>query len=67
MHVGAQKSIDEAVYLTLETPVELDRLKTSEGCISHAKQPETIAALEELVMRWCKQIEQVLTYSSFLF
>lgn len=64
-HAGAQKSIDEAVYLILETPVELDRLKTSEGCISHAKQPETVAALEELVTKWCKQIEQVPTTHFF--
>ena len=57
--VGAQKSISEAVYLTLETPVELGRLSTSEGCVTHARQLETVAALEELVAQWCQQIEQV--------
>lgn len=56
---GAQKSINEAVYLTLETPVELGRLSTSDGCISHAKQLEVVTALEELVTKWCQQIEQV--------
>ena len=57
--LGAQKSIDEAVYLSLQTPVELERLSTSEGCINYAKQPDTISALEELVAQWCHQIEQV--------
>lgn len=39
--------------------MELGRLSTSEGCISHAKQLEVVAALEELVTKWCQQIEQV--------
>jgi len=56
---GAQQSIDDAVYLHLETVVELDKLKTSEGCITNARSPETVAALEELVTKWCQQIEQV--------
>lgn len=57
---GAQKSINDAVYLTLQAPVDLEGLSTSEGCITHARQPDTVAALEELVAQWCHQIEQVL-------
>ena len=56
---GTQKSINEAVYLSLQTPLKLERLKTSEGCITHARQPDTVAALEDLVAKWCQQIEQV--------
>ena len=56
---GAQQSIDDAVYLHLETVVELDKLKTSEGCITNTRSPETVAALEELVTKWCQQIELV--------
>ena len=57
---GAQQSIDDSIYLNLETVVELDKLKTSEGCITNAPSPETVAALEELVTKWYQQIEQVL-------
>ena len=57
---GAQRSINDAVYLTLQTSVELEKLSTSDGCITHARQPDTVAALEELVAEWCHQIEQVL-------
>ena len=56
---GTQKSINEAVYLSVQTPLKLERLATSEGCIIHAKQPDTVAALEDLVAKWCQQIEQV--------
>lgn len=56
---GAQHSIDNAVYLHLDTTVELDKLKTAEGCITNARSAEVVAALEELVTQWCQQIEQV--------
>ena len=56
---GAQHSIDNAVYLHLDTAVELDKLKTAEGCITNARSAEVVAALEELVTQWCQQIEQV--------
>lgn len=56
---GAQQSIDSAVYLHLDTTVELDKLRTAEGCITNARSPEVVAALEELVTQWCQQIEQV--------
>ena len=59
LYTGAQKSINEAVYLTLESPVELEKLSTSEGCVTHARQLDTVTALEELVVQWCQQIEQV--------
>ena len=57
--IGSQKSIDEAVYLNLSTNVDLSKLKTSEGCTFHSKVSESVAALEDLVSRWCQQIEQV--------
>ena len=47
------------MYLHLDTTVELDKLKTAEGCITNARSPEVVAALEELVTQWCQQIEQV--------
>ena len=61
---GSQQSIDEAVHLSLETGVDLDKLKTSEGCITHSRMTETVAALEDLVLGWCQQIEQVLAEGS---
>lgn len=57
--LGSQQSIEEAVYLNLTTTVDLTKLKTAEGCSFHSKIPETVAALEELVLGWCQQIEQV--------
>ena len=63
---GAQKSINEAVYLSLESPVELEKLSTSEGCVIHARQLDTVAALEELVLQWCQQIEQVYTFCNLI-
>ena len=39
--------------------MELDKLKTAEGCITNARSPEVVTALEELVTQWCQQIEQV--------
>lgn len=56
---GAQKSINDAVYLTLNTTAELNKLATSEGCMTCARQSDTVSALEELVAQWCQQIEQV--------
>ncbi len=60
MYIGSQKSINEAVYLTLDTAVELDKLKTSEGCVVHSRIPDVVSELETLVLVWCQQIEQVI-------
>ena len=57
--LGCQESIDQAVYLDLKTSVDLGKLKTSEGCITHSKIADSVTALEELVMGWCQQIEKV--------
>lgn len=59
MKTGSQKSIDEAVHLSLHTAVKLEKLATSDGCKFHAMQPETVAGLEDLVTDWCQQIEKV--------
>ena len=57
--LAAQQSINEAVYLKLETSVDLGKLATSEGVIANARVAETVDALEELTAGWCQQIEQV--------
>ena len=56
---AAQQSINDAVYLSLDTSVDLNKLATSEGVIANARLPETVDALEELTGGWCQQIEQV--------
>lgn len=58
--LGAQQSVSEAVHLGRDTPVNLDNLKTAEGCIANARSAETVALLEKLVVGWCQQIERVL-------
>lgn len=58
---AAQQSINDAVYLSLDTIVDLNKLATSEGVITNARLPETVDALEELTAGWCQQIEQVRT------
>ena len=47
------------MYLNLRTSVDLNKLKTSEGCIFYSKVAECVTALEDLVLGWCQQIEQV--------
>lgn len=59
LFLGAQQSIHEAVYLSLDTSIDLVRLSTSEGVISNARVAETVDALEKLTEGWCQQIEQV--------
>lgn len=44
--------------------MDLNKLKTAEGCSVYSKSSETVAALEELVTGWCQQIEQVLAEGS---
>lgn len=61
---GAQKSINDAVHLSMDTVIDLDTLKTSEGCISASKNPETVAGLEQLIGLWCQQVEDVLAQGS---
>ena len=56
---AAQQSIHEAVYLKLDTSIDLGRLATSEGVIANARVAETVDALEQLTAGWCQQIEQV--------
>lgn len=63
LSIGSQQSIEAAVYLNLRTIVDLNKLKTSEGCTFHSKVPETVTALEDLVLGWCQQIEQVRNFN----
>lgn len=44
--------------------LDLRQLSTSEGCISSAKQADTVDALEQLVTVWCQQVERVLAEGS---
>lgn len=62
INIGSQKSIEDAVYLNVNTSVDLSKLRTSEGCIFYSKLSDTVTALEELVLGWCQQIEQVTIY-----
>ena len=62
--LGAQQSIDEAVFLSLDTSVSLEKLYTSEGCIAGARSGSVVDALEQLVGVWCQQIELVLAEGS---
>lgn len=62
--IGAQKSINDAVHLSMDTLIDLDTLKTSEGCISASKNPEMVAGLEQLIGLWCQQVEDVLAQGS---
>lgn len=39
--------------------MDLDKLRSSDGCIASARLPEVVTALEELASGWCQQIEQV--------
>ena len=64
LFLGAQKSINDAVHLSMDTQVELSSLSTSEGCISASKTPETVTGLESLVAVWCQQVEDVLAQGS---
>ena len=61
---GAQESITDAVHLSLEVAMDLHTLSTSEGCITSAKQADTVDMLEELVSVWCQQVEHVLAEGS---
>lgn len=56
---GCQESIDQAVYFDLNTSLNLSQLKTSEGCINHSKMADSVTTLEDLISRWCQQIEKV--------
>ncbi len=60
--IGSQMSIDNAIYLSLSCTVDLVKLKTADGCITNARVPELVSALEDLANGWCQQIEQVRTY-----
>lgn len=64
MYIGAQQSINDAVRLSLTTPVDLLSLGTSDGCISAAKNTDTVTSLEQLLSVWCQQIEEVLAQGS---
>lgn len=52
-------NVDGAVRLHEATEVDLDSLKSPADCGAAAKDPDTVAKLEELVSCWRKQIEQV--------
>ena len=58
--LGAQQSIAESIHLTMDSPVDLGTLKTSQNCIASSHSPDTVGYLEKLVEAWCHQIEQLL-------
>ena len=39
--------------------VNVKTIQTAQDCITAAGNPEMLSAMEELVVAWCKQIEQV--------
>ena len=59
----AEKSIESAVFFPLECNVDLDTLRTAEGCTAGSKSPETVATLEGLATEWCHMVEQILAES----
>ena len=60
----AQKGVESAVYFPLECRVDLNSLRTAEGCVTAAKTPDTVVTLEELASSWCAMVEQILAESS---
>lgn len=52
------------MYLSLVSIVDLDKLRTSDGCITNSRLPEVVSALEDLANGWCQQIEQVSIWES---
>ena len=59
----ADKSIKSAVFFPLECSVDLDTIRTAEGCLAGSKSPDTVAALEGLATEWCHMVEQILAES----
>ncbi|XP_070548103.1 dynein axonemal heavy chain 8-like [Ptychodera flava] len=60
---GALVGVSAVVKLPDTEGVNLDLYSSASECISAANNPETLTAVEELVLLWCKQIEQVLAES----
>ena len=59
----ADKSIKSAVFFPLDCSVDLDTIRTAEGCLAGSKSPDTVAALEGLATEWCHMVEQILAES----
>ncbi|XP_077985364.1 dynein axonemal heavy chain 8-like [Glandiceps talaboti] len=60
---GAIIGVSAVVQLPDSETVNLDSYPTAADCIAAANNPETLTAVEELVLTWCKQVEQVLAES----
>lgn len=57
--VGAHASVNEAIKLHPCDVLDLSSLEGPADYQAIANNPEILAALDELVHSWCKQIEQV--------
>lgn len=51
------------MFFPLECTVDLDTIRTAEGCSAGSKSLETVAALEGLATKWCHMVEQILAES----
>ena len=57
---GAKISAEGAVTLHGCEKVDMKTIGTAQDCIGAAGNADTVSKLEEVVLIWCKQIEQVL-------
>ena len=62
---GAQQSADSAVTLVTAN-VDMSEIRNAQDCITASSNLELLAALEEVVSMWCKQIEQVFIPSEMI-
>lgn len=57
--LGARISVEGTVKLKKIDNVDFSKLQTSEEVAAAASNPETVRQLEDVLMIWYKQIEQV--------
>lgn len=59
----ARSSLTESVRLKDPEGIDVNAFTKMQDYVSAATNPETVAAVEDIVANWCKQIEQVLAES----
>ena len=57
---GAQLSAQGTVLLKDCPDVDMETIVTAQDCITTATNPDIVVYLEQTVLQWCKQVEQVL-------
>uniref|UniRef100_A0A4W3JTU8 Dynein axonemal heavy chain 8 n=1 Tax=Callorhinchus milii TaxID=7868 RepID=A0A4W3JTU8_CALMI len=61
--ISANSSLHKAVLLTQTKDIDLSKLRSFEQVTAASSNPETILQLENVLMVWYKQLEQVLAQS----